>query len=195
MSRAKPNRSKRERELDEAMRKASAQGVLFSQLVARRLRITSTDLECLDVISLRGPVTAGELAAVTGLTTGAVTGVIDRLERSGFARRERDKRDRRKVRVRALPAAERNIAPLFAPMQRAIRAAVAGYGENELAILIDFFTRHHKEAVAATAELQTVRPGRGSETAAGPAKAATQFDKSSPSGRHRRPRLGSPGPE
>jgi len=131
---------------------------------------------------------------VTGLTTGAVTGVIDRLERSGFARRERDKRDRRKVRVRALPAAERRIAPVFEPMQRAISAAVAGYGENELAILIDFFTRHHTEAVAATAELQTVRLGRGSETAAGPAKAATQFDKSSPSGRqHRRPRLGSPG--
>ena len=130
---------------------------------------------------------------MTGLTTGAVTGVIDRLERSGFARRERDKRDRRKVRVRALPAAERRIAPLFAPMQRAISAAVAGYGENELAILIDFFTRHHKEAVAATAELQTVRPGK--ETAAGPAKAVTQFDKSSPSGRpHRRPRLGSPEP-
>jgi MarR family len=46
----------------------------------------STDLECLDVISLRGPVAAGELAAAIGLTTGAVTGVIDRLERSGFAR-------------------------------------------------------------------------------------------------------------
>ena len=81
---------------------------------------------------------------------------------------------------------------LFAPVQRAISAA-AGYGENEVAILIDFFTRHHKEAVAATAELQTVRPGK--ETAAGPAKAVTQFDKSSPSGRpHRRPRLGSPEP-
>jgi DNA-binding MarR family transcriptional regulator len=146
------------------------------------------------LISLRGPCTAGELAAVTGLTTGAVTGVIDRLEWSDFARRERDKSDRRKVRVQALPAAERHIAPLFAPMQRAISAAVAGYGENDLALLIDFFTRHHKEAVAATAELQTMRPGKGSEAAA-PAKAATQFDKSSLSGRrHRRPRIGDPGP-
>ena len=62
MSRGGPNRSKLARELDEAMRKASAQGVLFSQLVARRLGISSTDLECLDVIALRGPVTAGELA-------------------------------------------------------------------------------------------------------------------------------------
>jgi DNA-binding MarR family transcriptional regulator len=110
------------------MRKASAQGVLFSQLVARRLGISSTDLECLDVIALRGPVTAGELAAATGLTTGAVTGVIDRLEQSGFALRERDQDDRRKVLVRALPAVERRITPLFEPMQRAMSAAIAGYG-------------------------------------------------------------------
>ena len=111
------------------MRKASAQGVFFSQL--------STDLECLDVIALRGPVTAGELAAATGLTTGAVTGVIDRLERSGFALRERDGSDRRKVLVRALPAVERPITPLFEPMQRAMGAAIASYGDNELVLLID----------------------------------------------------------
>jgi len=155
MSRGGPNRSKLARELDEAMRKASAQGVLFSQLVARRLGISSTDLECLDVIALRGPVTAGELAAATGLTTGAVTGVIDRLERSGFALRERDGSDRRKVLVRALPAVERRITPLFEPMQRAMGAAIAGYGDNELVLLIDFLTRAHKETVAATASLRT----------------------------------------
>jgi len=155
MSRGGPKRSKMARELDEAMRKASAQGVLFSQLVARRLGISSTDLECLDVIALRESVTAGELAAATGLTTGAVTGVIDRLEQSGFALRERDEDDRRKVLVRALPAVERSITPLFEPMQRAMSAAIAGYGEDELALLIDFLTRVHKETVAATASLQT----------------------------------------
>jgi len=137
------------------MRKASAQGVLFSQLVARRLGISSTDLECLDVIALRGPVTAGQLAVATGLTTGAVTGVIDRLERSGFARRERDESDRRKVLVRVLPAVKRRITPLFEPMQRAMSAAIAGYREDELALLVDFLTRAHKEAVTATAGLQT----------------------------------------
>jgi DNA-binding MarR family transcriptional regulator len=137
------------------LRKASAQGVLYSQLVARRLGISSTDLECLDVIALHGPVTAGELAAATGLTTGEVTGVIDRLERSGFALRERDEGDRRKVLVRALPTVERRITPLFEPMQRAMSAAIAGYGENELVLIIDFLTRTHKETVAATTSLQT----------------------------------------
>jgi DNA-binding MarR family transcriptional regulator len=160
MSRSRPNRSKLSQQLDEAMRKASAQGVLFSQLVARRLGINSTDLECLDVITLRGSVTAGELAAATGLTTGAVTGVIDRLEQSGFALRERDESDRRKVLVRALPAVERRITPLFEPMQRAMSAAIAGYGENELALLIDFLIRVHEEAVTATESLQTKAPRR-----------------------------------
>jgi hypothetical protein len=56
---------------------ASGQGVMYSQAVAQRLGINSTDLECLDHIVLRGPLTAGALAEATGLTTGAITGVID----------------------------------------------------------------------------------------------------------------------
>jgi DNA-binding MarR family transcriptional regulator len=59
---------------------ASGQGVMYSQAVAQRLGINSTDLECLDHIVLRGPLIAGALAEATGLTTGAITGVIDRLE-------------------------------------------------------------------------------------------------------------------
>src|SRR5215813_7664872 len=98
--------------LNRAMRDASGQGVLYSQAVAERLGINSTDLECLDSVVLRGPLTAGELADATGLTTGAITGVIDRLERAGFARRERDKDDRRRVLVRAQQAAIKRIAPL-----------------------------------------------------------------------------------
>ena len=104
--------------LERGMRKSSAQGVLFSQAVAARLGITSSDLECLDIICLNTRVTAGELAAATGLTTGAVTGVIDRLEQAGFARRERDPTDRRKVFVCALPAVERRNAPLKRREQR-----------------------------------------------------------------------------
>jgi DNA-binding MarR family transcriptional regulator len=78
--------------------------------------MNSTDLECLDHI-LRGPITASRLAEVTGLTTGAITGVIDRLERVGLARRERDPDGRRKIMVRVLPAVGERIAPLFAPLK------------------------------------------------------------------------------
>jgi DNA-binding MarR family transcriptional regulator len=135
--------------LNRAMRDVSGQGVLYSQAVAMRLGINRTDLECLDIIALRGPVTAGDLADATGLTTGAITGVIDRLERAGFASRERAPDDRRKVLVHALPAVEERIAPLFEPMQRAALEALSPYGEEELALLLDFFARAREAAVAA----------------------------------------------
>jgi DNA-binding MarR family transcriptional regulator len=128
------------------MRKSSAQGVLFSQAVAARLGITSSDLECLDIIYLNARVTAGELAAATGLTTGAVTGVIDR--------RERDPTDRRKVFVCAQPTVERRIAPLYRSLQQTVATELAGYTDKELTLLLDFFTRATRTMVAETAKLR-----------------------------------------
>jgi DNA-binding MarR family transcriptional regulator len=140
--------------LNTAMRDTSGQSVMYSQAVAQRLGINSTDLECLDHIVLRGPLTAGALAEATGLTTGAITGVIDRLERAGFARRERDPEDRRKVTVSTEPVVFQRIAPLFEPMQRAAMAAVAPYSEDELALLLDFFTRVRQASLGAMTELR-----------------------------------------
>ncbi|SEE91633.1 DNA-binding transcriptional regulator, MarR family [Rhizobiales bacterium GAS191] len=160
--------------LNRAMRDASGQGVLYSQAVAERLGINSTDLECLDVIVMRGPVAAGELARATGLTTGAITGVIDRLDRAGLARREHDPADRRKVMVRALPAIERRVAPLFKPMEQAALSALSPYDDKELALLLDFFVRAHEAAVAAMATLRaepaTSRTGKAGRAKSGAAK-------------------------
>jgi len=149
--------------LNTAMREVSGQGVLYSQAVAERLAINSTDLECLDYILGGGAITAGALAEATGLTTGAITGVIDRLERRGFARRERDANDRRKVLVRALPSVVEEIGPLFAPMERAALGALSAYRESDLDLLLDFLTRARTAAAAAMAELQalpTAKPAR-----------------------------------
>src|SRR3954447_16148383 len=96
-------------QLEHAVRKSSALGVIFGQAVAERAGISSSDLECLDFLNLEGRVTAGRLAELTGLTTGAITGVVDRLERAGYVRRERDESDRRKVFITTVPA---NIARL-----------------------------------------------------------------------------------
>src|SRR6476659_9033510 len=90
-------------ELEHAARRSSAQGLMFSQAVAHSVGISSSDLECLDFLNLEGRVTAGRLAEVTGLTTGAITVVVDRLEKAGFVRRERDEADRRKVFIATLP--------------------------------------------------------------------------------------------
>jgi DNA-binding MarR family transcriptional regulator len=143
--------------LNRAMRDSSGKGVIYSQEVAARLGINSTDLECLDFIVMRGPLAAGDLAAVTGLTSGAITGVIDRLERAGFARRDRDADDRRKVMVRALPAIERRIRPLIQPMERAAMAVLARYSDKELALLLDAFERLGEAAGNAASELSAGR--------------------------------------
>jgi DNA-binding MarR family transcriptional regulator len=152
-------RTKKRRELEAAlnaaMRDVSGQGVLYSQAVAERIGINSTDLECLDHI-LRGPVTAGRLAELTGLTTGAITGVIDRLERIGLARRERDPNDRRKTLVRVLPAVLERVMPLFGPMERTAMAVLSNYNDDELALLLDFLTRARDAALNAMSELHAL---------------------------------------
>jgi DNA-binding MarR family transcriptional regulator len=79
----------------------------------------------------------GELAEMAGLTTGAITGVIDRLEKARFVRRERDSTDRRKVFVDVLPQVQENLNPLGEPMQAAVLAVLAKYEDRALQILLE----------------------------------------------------------
>jgi len=82
---------------NEQLRHFSTDTVLFHQAVAEQLGLNSTDHKCLDVILENHAMTAGKLSELTGLTTGTITGVIDRLEKAGFVYREKDAEDRRKV--------------------------------------------------------------------------------------------------
>jgi DNA-binding MarR family transcriptional regulator len=136
------------------VRRMTAQSVLISQAVSERFGLSSSDLECLDLALLSGGATAGEFAKVTGLTTGAITGVIDRLERAGYVRRERDPTDRRKVIVRARPAMTRRIAPLYDSLQREMTALWSRYTDDELALIFDFLTKSCDLAVQEIAKLQ-----------------------------------------
>lgn len=110
----------------------------FDEAVAERLGINRTALRCLDVLGQRGAVTAGELAEATGLTTGAVTRLLDRLERSGYAKRLRDTADRRRVLVELTPLAQSRAAELYAPIGETGRTALARYTADQLALLRDF---------------------------------------------------------
>src|SRR5262245_58816371 len=96
------SRAALEAALELALRETSAQTVLFSQAVADHVGLNATDLEALDLLVRHGAMTAGRLAELTGLTTGAVTGLVDRLERRGYVRREAHPSDRRSVVVRPL---------------------------------------------------------------------------------------------
>ena len=124
-----------------ALRRSSAVGVLHSQAIARRIGINSSDLECLDLIVMDGPATAGEIGRRTGLTSGAVTGLIDRLERQGLVERTADARDRRKVLVKVREDRLGEFAVHFEPMQRAMNGLLARYDADQLGLIAEFIER------------------------------------------------------
>lgn len=149
------------------MRKLVAEIVLFNQAVADRLGLNPTDLQCLNILYEAGPIPAGRLAELSGLTTGAITGVVDRLERAGYARRAPDPGDRRRVIVEPLAeAAEREIGPLYAAMARGTAELLAPYSDRDLAILLDFVTRSHPLNREETARLRAATPARPPRRAA-----------------------------
>jgi DNA-binding MarR family transcriptional regulator len=137
-------------ELEEAMRRTSAQGVLYGQTVANVAGISGSDLECMDFLNLEGRMTAGRLAELTGLTTGAITGVIDRMEKAGFVRRERDDADRRKVYIVTVPENAARIGRLYVPMQDAMHKLWDTYSDVELQLLLRFAKEGYKAALGAT---------------------------------------------
>ena len=85
-----------------AVRRSGIQSSVLSNAVAAQMGISPNDFECLDIVNSDGAVTPGHLAEASGLTTGAITGVIDRLENAGFVRREADPTDRRRILVRPI---------------------------------------------------------------------------------------------
>jgi DNA-binding MarR family transcriptional regulator len=122
----------------------------LSQAVAERIGLSQTELLAMDLISRGEHVTAGHLARELNLTTGAITGLVDRLEKAGYARRHADPDDRRKVLVTAT-AREKRIRELYGPLGSSLRAAISGYSDAELDTLTDFLARL-RSAVAGSAD-------------------------------------------
>jgi len=142
-------------ELKLAGRQHSGATVLLHQAVADRLGLNTTDHKCLEMlIRSEHPLTAGDLAEQTGLTTGAVTGLIDRLERAGFVRREADPEDRRRVFVQPVPENFEAVGRLFEPMAEAFAGLCADYSDQELALVLDFLKR---SAAIVTEQTQRLR--------------------------------------
>ena len=135
-------------------REISAQTVFFHEGVAHKLGLNATDTRCLDLIARSGAtsVTAGDLRKATGLTTGAVTGILDRLEQAGMVERWRDASDRRKVFVRPRPEAMRRVGPLYEALGAAMMKLASSYQTSELELIVDFLECNlalMKEQVAA----------------------------------------------
>jgi DNA-binding MarR family transcriptional regulator len=136
------------------VRRTGAQTVVISQAVAERFGLHMTDLEVLDLIGLRGQVSAGDLAEATGLTSGSVTALIDRLTDAGYVERHPDPDDRRRVLVRTRPEATAPIAAVYRPMQAQMYELWSSYSAQELELIRDFLARSNEVAVACTDEIR-----------------------------------------
>jgi len=125
------------RDLLEEARALSGDFDALSAAVAARVGLNQSDLLALDLISRDGGVTAGQLAERLHLTTGAITGVIDRLENAGFARRADDPHDRRRVLV--VPTTkEARISQLYGSLSTGMRALADRYSNEQLELLTHF---------------------------------------------------------
>ncbi|MFI9328174.1 MarR family transcriptional regulator [Kitasatospora sp. NPDC052868] len=128
-----------------AMDRMIALAQFGQQDIATRLGLNVTDLTCLGFVieaAMAGkPLAAGDLAERAHLTTGAVTGVLNRLEKAGYARREADPGDRRRVRVVMEETAQERILQVYGPFYERIGALFADYSPDEVAVLADWFTR------------------------------------------------------
>src|SRR5919112_1004520 len=110
----------------------------LDELAAERMGVNRTDQRVLDLLEERGAMTAGGLAPRAGITSGALTGVVDRLERAGYARRVRDEHDRRRVLVEPNDKVREQAAALYGGMREKGAKAVRGYTAAELDAVIRF---------------------------------------------------------
>jgi len=138
----------------------------IDQSVCAILGINRSDARCLDIVERHGRISAGDLAAESGLTTGAVTALLDRLERGGAVRRVPDPGDRRRVLVELTPEAKRTSEQLFGPMAEAAETLLSRYSRDELLLLRDFLRRGRELSTEQLARIQaseTTSRTRGAE--------------------------------
>ena len=136
------SRDKKQELVDELLHLARAHEAAndaFDEVAREKLGINRTDLRCLNIIDNSGPMTAGRLAELSGLTTAAVTSVLDRLELAGYARRVRDQPDRRQVMVEVTPLLAERATPIWGPLGEEARSTLSRMSAEELQALIDFY--------------------------------------------------------
>lgn len=150
------SQKKLQNDLSEAIQKAGTLKVLHTNAVASRIGLSATEFEAMDIITRYQPMTAGKLAEYCGLTTGAITGLVDRLERAGFVKRERDSEDRRRVYIKPIEDEGRNrkVRELYMPIALAFRTLTAQYTPEQTQLLIDLHTKLNDVTEKAISELR-----------------------------------------
>jgi DNA-binding MarR family transcriptional regulator len=150
-------------ELVNEIRRSQTATDRFDQAVADALGLNRTDMRCLDVLEREGSVSAGRLAQATGLTSGAMTTALDRLERIGYVRRVRDASDRRRVLVELTPKAQGEAGRFYREHEVRSELAYQSYSAQQLELLLRFIRegREFNEEQAARLEQQNRDRGGG----------------------------------
>lgn len=123
----------------------TATTVLLEQAIAEKLKINVIDLHCANLLRIMGAMSAGKIAELTGLTSGAITGMLDRLEKIGFVRRQGDPHDRRRVLVHAEDQAmDAAIGPLYESLAHNSLALVSTYSDQQLEFMLAHMKRNSR---------------------------------------------------
>jgi DNA-binding MarR family transcriptional regulator len=155
VSRSETQRKQLVQGIVEQARRGSTRSVLLHTAIAERLGLNPSDHKCADLLmSESGLSTPGRLAELTGLSTGAITGVLDRLERAGFVAREPDASDRRRTLVRITPERMPNMKRIFSPLMQGMERLCANYTTTELSLILRFMRESEQMAIAAAEEVR-----------------------------------------
>ncbi|MEU3500557.1 helix-turn-helix domain-containing protein [Streptomyces hundungensis] len=146
------------RDLGGVSRRYMASYALFNQALADQMGLHPTDLQCLNLLGLEpGPVTTGRIAALTGLTTGSATRLVDRLEKAGYVTRRRDTEDRRKVLVELVPCRMEELGSVWSKLNGAWWEMFEAYEDHEIALIA---THMRRTAELSAAQIERLRSGR-----------------------------------
>jgi DNA-binding MarR family transcriptional regulator len=137
----------------EALRDLGAELSLLNQRISGHLDLKGADLQCLDLIDSRGPLSPSALARLAGLHPATVTGVIDRLERGGWIVRQRDPSDRRGVVLQPVPGRRADVLRLASGMNAQVAQICASYSSDELELIAMFLRRTADAGRTAAAQL------------------------------------------
>ena len=152
----------RHRKIEEGrreMRLMSSFDALLSQAIAERVGMHSTDIETMDLLNTLGPMTAGELSRRSGLTSGATTRLIDRLERAGYVHRQVDVADRRCVIIAPVPENLERLIALFQPLIDGMTELWSTFDDDELDVIVEFARRSNALVAEVNARLRAVEAG------------------------------------
>jgi MarR family transcriptional regulator, organic hydroperoxide resistance regulator len=131
------------------LRQFIAGSILYNQQIADRVGLRLSDMQCINALELMGPSTPGELARFTGLTTGGVTVMLDRLEKGGYLKREPNPRDRRSVLVRLNPAKAKKLQAFYGEVNERMDALLDATPERELRSVVKLLTKMNDSRVEA----------------------------------------------